>query len=43
MSLALCAQRGKFLYEARPDIVPFDYLSNLELHLWELYYQSQQR
>jgi len=41
--LALCAQRGKFLYEVRPDLVPFDHLSNLELHLWELYYESQKQ
>jgi hypothetical protein len=28
------------LYEARPDIMPYDYLSEMEMCLWEKYYEK---
>jgi len=39
-SLAICYARGRFLYEARPDIFPQGYLTEDEIMLWEKYYQS---
>ena len=30
------------LYEIRKDIMPFDYLSDLELELWGMYYQEKE-
>ena len=34
----LCGDKGRFLYEACPDIFPQGYLTDTELHLWGLYY-----
>ena len=34
----LCAVRGRFLFEARPDIFPEGYLTGCEIELWALYH-----
>jgi len=36
----LCHLRNSYLYEARPDIVPYGFCSDLEMELWELYYKD---
>jgi hypothetical protein len=36
----LCAQGGRFLFEARPDVFPEGYLTDCELELWGFYYQE---
>jgi hypothetical protein len=38
-ALALCHTRGKFLFEARPDLFP-DFLTTTELELWGLFYED---
>lgn len=37
--MILCDVRGKFLYEARPDLFPEGFLSESEIELWDLYYE----
>jgi hypothetical protein len=29
-----------YLYEVRPDIMPYGFLSDLEMELWERYYET---
>jgi len=41
--LALCHHWGKPLYEVRPDLMPYDHLSPLELTLWGLFFDSLNR
>jgi hypothetical protein len=36
----LCYQRGRFLYEVRPDIMPYGFLTPLETELWADYYKA---
>ena len=40
-SLILCHELHRPLFEMRPDICPYDYLSPLEMHLWELFYEDR--
>lgn len=35
--MALLEQRGGYLYQHRPDIIPQGFLTNEELALWEVY------
>jgi len=42
-SMALCHQKGKFLYEARPDLFPEGYLTNLELELWHDFIEDKNK
>lgn len=37
----LCEARGKFLYEARPDLFPEGYLTQLEVAIWNEYYRER--
>ncbi len=39
-SLALCHDMKAFLFEARPDLMPYGFLSDLELELWGRYYDE---
>ena len=39
----LCEMRGRFLYEARPDLFPEGYLTDDEIGLWARHYEDQQR
>lgn len=36
----LCADRGRFLFEARPDLFG-DYCGDVEMELWSLYYSER--
>jgi len=38
----LCHARGRFLYEARPDLFP-NRLTRTELELWGLFYEERER
>lgn len=40
--MRLLELRGGYLYEHRPDIVPYGYLSGEETALWAVYYDEQQ-
>jgi len=42
-SLALCYDKKTYLYQVRPDIMPYDYLSDLEILLWDLFYADLQK
>jgi len=37
----LCAERGRFLFEARPDLFPEGYLTTVEEIIWSLYYKER--
>ena len=37
MALALCHQRGRFLFEARPDLFPEGRLTDVEGELWGMF------
>jgi hypothetical protein len=39
--MALCAERGRFLFEARPDLFPEGYLTTTELMLWSDFYRER--
>jgi hypothetical protein len=38
--MTLCYDRGRFLYEVRPDIFPEGYLTDTEIALWGEYYDE---
>ena len=40
--MALLDQRGGYLYEHRPDIIPQGFMTNEELSLWEAYAERKQ-
>lgn len=40
--MVLAEQRGLFLYQIRPDLIPHGYLTPLELDLWSLYFKDKQ-
>jgi len=37
----LCDQRGRFLFEARPDLFPEGRLTDVEAALWGRYYHDR--
>jgi hypothetical protein len=37
----LCAERGRFLFEARPDLFPEGCLTNVEMQIWDFYYRER--
>lgn len=39
--MALLEQRGGFLHQHRPDVIPHGYVTNEELALWAAYYEAQ--
>lgn len=39
--MKLIEQRGGFLYEHRPDVIPQGYVTAEELTLWVAYYEAQ--
>lgn len=39
-SLALCYANHSFLYQARPDLIPYGFLSETEMYLWAEYLDS---
>lgn len=36
--MVLCDLKNKFLFEARPDLFPEKYLTQVEMHLWDLFW-----
>lgn len=36
----LCHSRGRFLFEARPDLFPAELLTDTELELWSIFYRQ---
>ena len=38
----LCAERGRFLFEARPDVFPEGYLTETEIGVWGMYYAERE-
>lgn len=41
--MELCHHKGKFLYEARPDILPQGFLTSLEVDLWNDFLTEKKR
>jgi len=39
--MRLLEQRGGFLHEHRPDVIPHGYLTDEELALWAAYYDRK--
>lgn len=37
----LCAERGRFLFEARPDLFPAGYVTDVEMEVWNFYYRER--
>lgn len=40
-AMALCHINHSFLYEVRPDLFPYGFLTDLELQLWGEYFDSK--
>lgn len=40
--MALAEQRGRFLYEVRPDLFPEGFLTPLEEVLWSMFYAERE-
>jgi len=40
-ALALCSERGRFLFEARPDLFPEGYLTDTETAIWGKWYEER--
>ena len=40
--MALCSERGRFLFEVRPDVFPAGYLTELETALWGIWYEERE-
>lgn len=41
-SMTLCNINHSFLYQARPDLMPYGFLSDLELMLWAEFFDNQE-
>jgi len=41
MALSLCDKNGMFLFQAMPDVFPQGRLTELELMLWEKYFEEK--
>ncbi len=39
--MALCSERGRFLFEVRPDLFPAGRLADDELALWARWYDER--
>lgn len=42
-ALYLAAERGRFLYEIRPDLFPEGFLTDLEVALWGRFYEYREQ
>lgn len=40
-ALALCSERNRFLFEARPDLFPEGYLTETETAVWGMWYAER--
>ena len=43
MALELCYSKHRFLFEARPDLLPEGRLTDLEMELWSMFYLEKNR
>jgi len=41
--MALCAERGRFLFEVRPDVFSAGRLTDLETELWGKWYAEREQ
>lgn len=41
-ALALCDRMGRFLFEARPDLLPEGYLTETETLLWGRFFEARE-
>ena len=41
--MILCDVTKKLMYEARPDLFPQGYLTDIELELWGIYYENRKK
>jgi hypothetical protein len=41
--MALCSERGRFLFEVRPDLFPERMLTRTETELWGFWYEERSR
>jgi hypothetical protein len=41
--MALCSERGRFLFEVRPDVFPEGRLGGVETELWARWYEERER
>jgi hypothetical protein len=41
--MMMIEQRGGFLYQHRPDVIPHGYQTEQELMLWVAYYEQKER
>lgn len=41
--MALCSERGRFLFEVRPDLFPEAMLGRTETELWARWYEERER
>lgn len=41
LSMQVLDMRGGFLYQHRPDVMPYGFLSDDELVLWAAYYEAR--
>lgn len=39
--MTLTEQRGGFLYQHRPDVIPQGFLTEQEIALWAIYYEQK--
>lgn len=40
--MALCSERGRFLFEVRPDLFPQGMLTDMETALWARWYAERE-
>jgi hypothetical protein len=43
VALALCAERGRFLFEVRPDVFAEGFLCETETALWARWYEEREQ
>jgi hypothetical protein len=43
VALALCSERGRFLFEVRPDVFAEGFLCETETALWARWYEERER
>jgi hypothetical protein len=41
--MAICSVGGQFLYQAAPNLFPYDYPTDLELTLWGRFYDERDK
>lgn len=41
--MSMLAQRGGFIHQHRPDVIPHGYVTNEEIALWVAFYEERAR